>query len=265
MVPIFLLGWWRAARRKRIASRDFPAAWLSILETNVDHYPRLGAAAREHVRRYVQLFVTERHWEGCNGLTLTDEIRVTIAAQVAVMMQGYPDVLFDRVPSILVYPTSYKAQGRRMGPGGLVLEGQEHREGEAWYRGPVVLSWRDVWRSARAMTTPHNLVVHEFAHQLDMLDGRDVDGMPPQPNTAAAEHWQTVLKRERADLEESIRQRDPWLDPYANTNAAEFFAVASETFFEAPWYLAAERAELYQLLADFYKVDPRDWLPAEAA
>lgn len=263
MLPLFIFGWWKSSRRKRIAVQPFPDAWYPILENNVDHYPRLSPEAQAKVRRYIQLFVAERHWEGVKGLELTDEVRVTIAAQVAVMMQGYPEVLFDKVPSILVYPTSYEKESTSVGPGGLVIEGMSYRKGEAWFRGPVVLSWRDVLRSSRAMSTPHNLVVHEFAHQLDMLESKYVDGMPPQPSLAAETRWREVLKREQADLAEAIRAGEPWLDPYAGTNSAEFFAVASESYFEEPWYLQQQRPKLYQLFLDFYKVDPRSWLPKE--
>ncbi|HRF02824.1 MAG TPA: zinc-dependent peptidase [Pirellulaceae bacterium] len=257
------LSWWRRRRLRKLAAQPFPERWEAILLENVDHYVRMSDERRAAIRRYVRLFVAERHWEGCNGLEMTDEVRVTISALVGTMMLGYPDVLFDHVPSILVYPTAYRVKNRRPTGGGAEIVGSQAREGEAWYRGPVILSWADVLEAAHGRGVPHNLVVHEFAHQLDMLDGADVDGMPPQPTVAARRRWEEVLAKELAALRRAVDRGRPWLDPYGATEPAEFFAVASEAFFEAPSDLRELRPELFSLLHDFYRVDPAEWLDGD--
>jgi len=263
MVPMLWFGWWRKRRRKRLLLTPFPAEWEAILRRNVDHFARMPEERRQLIRNYVRLFIAEKNWEGCGGLVMTDEVRVTIAAAVATMMQAYPDVLFDTVPSILVYPTAYRAKHRASTGGGGELIGSQAREGEAWYRGPVILSWEDVLEAARGEGAPHNLVIHEFAHQLDMLDGADTDGMPPLPSVTAAQRWQQVLQQELSQLRRAIERGREWLDPYAATSITEFFAVASEAYFEAPHDLKELRPELFALLQSFYQVDPSDWLTDE--
>lgn len=260
MPPLFLFGWWRRRRRQRRAAAPFPPAWEEILQSRVSHYPRLSEERQAAVRRYVSAFIPEKTWEGCGGLKMTDEVQVTIAGMLGVMMLGHPDMFFDAVLSILVYPQAYRAP-ERLETGGIVIETSQAREGEAWYRGPVILSWDELAEDVAGLHSPHNLVIHEFAHQLDMLDGRDVDGMPPQPSLEAAKYWRQTTSELLADLKTSIRQRAPWMDPYAATSEAEFFAVASEMFFEAPWDLRDTRPQLHALLADFYRVDPRTWQP----
>lgn len=263
MIPILIFRWWRKRRHARLLKEPFPAAWESILRRNVDHFVRMSDERREVIRRYVRLFVAEKNWEGCGGQAMTDEVRVTIAALVGTMMQAHPQVLFDTVPSILAYPTAYRAKSRLSAGGGVELVGSQAREGEAWYRGPVILSWEDVLQAAKGEGAPHNLVIHEFAHQLDMLDGADTDGMPPLPSVAATQQWQAVMNRELSSLRRATEQGRGWLDPYATTNPTEFFAVASEAFFEAPDDLRELRPELFDLLHSFYKVDASEWLTGD--
>jgi Mlc titration factor MtfA (ptsG expression regulator) len=183
-------------------------------------------------------------------------MQVTIAAGAARMTLGFEDEYFDHVQTLLLYPDVYVARDQVMAAPGVVFEGSSAREGEAWHQGPVILSWPDVLADARGERRGHNLVIHEFAHQLDMLDGA-AGGVPPLASAAAERHWNAVIDQEYVRLCEQVSAgRRTFLDSYATKNKAEFFAVASEAFFELPSGLRDRHGELYELLRDFYRQDP---------
>ncbi len=158
--------------------QPFPQSWNGIIEANVFHDQKLDIAQRARLRQLVTIFIAEKHWEGCRGLTVNDEIKVTIAAQACLLVVGLQDVYFDHVLSILVYPTAYLGANTEISRAGVVIEEGQARMGEAWYRGPVVLSWADALAGGKHRQPGHNLVLHEFAHQLDMMNGRRIDGTP---------------------------------------------------------------------------------------
>jgi Mlc titration factor MtfA (ptsG expression regulator) len=204
------------------------------------------------------VFVGEKHWEGCGGLELTDEMRVTIAGMACVMILGRDHDLFDGVDSILVYPTTvvradpplyvYERPGR-------VISTAQALLGEAHHRGPVVLAWDAVLEGTRDPHDGRNVVIHELAHKIDFLDGAG-DGAPPLPDGAAARAWAAAMQaaydaqRERAERGEPSLLRD-----YAITDPAEYFAVATEVFFERPHDLARELPDVYAQLAGFFRLD----------
>jgi MtfA peptidase len=256
-----LFSWMKKWRRGRIAAAAFPAAWLEYLEQNVPHYPLLAAGEQEKLRRDTQVFVAEKNWEGCGGLTVNDEMRVTIAAQACLLVLALDHVLFDSVLSILIYPREYVAPAaRRLGGGETVAA--DVRLGEAWYRGPVVLSWAEVLDDCRHLGYGRNVVWHEFAHQLDMLD-RASDGTPPLASREQYKRWSTVMSAELKNLRSASRIGRPTLiDPYGALNEAEFFAVVTECFFDRPAELRQEHPELYGLLAEFYRQDTASRLAA---
>lgn len=255
-----MLNWFRNRRRKKILAGGFPNEWETILSENVRHDASLRPEQRQRLREITQILVAEKNWEGCRGLELTDEIKVTIAAQAALMVLGLKDVYFDHVLSILVYPDSYIAQGVRTNRAGVVIEGGQARQGEAWWRGPVILSWSDSLAGGRGESPGHNLVIHEFAHQLDMMNGRSIDGVPPLDSREQLSRWLEIMRREHARLVTDCRRgRRGVIDCYGATNPAEFFAVLSEAFFERSHLLQAHRPDLYEVLRDFYHVDPVAW------
>jgi Mlc titration factor MtfA (ptsG expression regulator) len=207
------------------------------------------------LQKRIKIFVAEKHWEGCEGLELTDEMRVTIAAQACLMLLGVEDFYFDNVKSVLLFPKAFQ---RKTSDG--VSHGQsQHRAGEAWQGGPIVLSWKDSLRGGRNEDDGQNVVIHEFAHALDGLDG-EMGGniMFDDPTTASA--WKQVVDIGHAELVQASESgRRTVLDHYGATNKAEFFAVASETFFEQPRELEREHGELFSLLKKYYRVDPCQW------
>jgi len=205
---------------------------------------------------HVQVFLSEKRFEGCGGLQITDEVRVTIAAQACVLLLHRPSDDYPELSSILVYPTTYLVPGSHTGPGGLVSEDSQARLGESWTRGEVVLVWDSVLSGAADIHDGHNVVLHEFAHQLDQEDGVG-DGAPILPRRSMYVAWARVLGHEFDHLVRDVeRHHRTLLDRYGATNPAEFFAVATETFFEKPSQLRLKHPDLYAQLRTFYQQDP---------
>lgn len=251
--------WFQRRRRRKLLAKPFPPGWLEILEENVAHYASLLRPEQARLRDKLRVFIAEKEWEGCNGLEVTDEMRVTIAALACLLIVNLDEPHFDMVQTILIYPDSYFAPEHRVNQAGVVFEGPSHRAGEAWYRGPVVLSWHDALAGGRRTSPGHNLVLHEFAHQLDMENGRAVDGIPPLESAELAKRWERIILREFEQLQSDCQaHRSTVLDCYGATHIAEFFAVATEAFFESPHDLALHHPELYDILREFYGQDPAD-------
>jgi MtfA peptidase len=248
-----LFAWLKKRRRRYLLAQSLPAPWVELFES-IAHYRNLTESNQTRLRESARIFIAERTFEGCRGVVVTDEMRVTIAALACLLVLGWQDFYFDNVPTILVYPEAYVATEERV-VGGLVMEGKSDRLGEAHYRGPLILSWAEVDWEARQTGGRSNLVLHEFAHQLDMLNGA-ADGVPPLPR-ALRQRWQTVMAREFERLCHAARHGQPTLiDPYGTTNPAEFFAVATECFFERPVELRQRRPALYDVLRAYYRQDP---------
>lgn len=247
-------GWLRARRRRKLLAAPFPAEWLQLLD-GLEFYSGLDAERQGRLRVTLRVFAAEKRWEGCRGLEVTDEMRVVIGAQAGRMILELDHEYFRRLRTILIYPSAYWNPGLRSGPGGTV-EGGSHNAGESWSGGPVVLAWDSVLRGARDPDDGHNLVYHEFAHVLDCLDGW-ADGVPPAGSRDQYGAWKQILDREYEELRErAASNRATLLDAYGATNPAEFFAVATECFFERPRALKRKHAALYDLLATFYRQDP---------
>ena len=235
---------WRDIQRRRILlATPMPAEWLGYLQANVRHYALLSEAEQGRLRDDLRVLIDEKAWEGYDGLTLTDEIKVTIAGQACLLLLNLDHNYFDRVPAIYVYPTAY---------------GQERGEllhGEAWKRGPVVLAWDEVKLGGQEYQDGHNVVLHEFAHQLDFLDGL-ADGKPPLPDAELTCRWQEVVQSEYDRLvRDSQLGRATLLNKYGATDPSEFFAVATECFFEQPRELLEEHPLLYGVLRDYFRQD----------
>jgi Mlc titration factor MtfA (ptsG expression regulator) len=251
-----MLGFFRARRRARLRARPFPPAWRAIVERNFPLFQRLPERDRAELLGHVQVFLAEKQFEGCGGLELTDEIRVTIAAHACLLLLHRDDDYYPRLLSILVYPAAYVAPQREVGPDGVVHEGVSGRLGESWQDGALVLSWDDVHGHAADLDVPHDVVLHEFAHQLDQEDGR-ADGAPILPARRMYAAWARVLSREFERLrDDAVRGRRSVLDTYGATNPAEFFAVATEAFFKNAERMRTRHPELYAELREFYRQDP---------
>ena len=253
-----VFSWLKNRRRSKSVARPFPGEWLQILDRNVAPYRVISPSDQQKLRDAIQVFIAERNWEGCNGLAVTDEMRVTIDGYACLLLLGLEHDYFSHVLSVLVYPTDYRAPAKRNDIG-VIMETEDDRHGEAWYRGPVILSWKEIQEDLTQPWDGQNLILHEFAHQLDMLD-REVNGTPPLHSHDQAQRWNKVMTAEFSRLIRDARHGRPTLiDPYGTTNEAEFFAVTTECFFDAPRELREEHPDLYALLREYYGQDPAEW------
>ncbi len=246
-------------RRNRLAGRKFPDQWLEIIKRNVPIYRLLSAADQKELQRHILIFISEKGFEGCGGLKITDEIKVTIAAQACILLLHRKTEYYPGLSSILVYPRSYIARSTRHLAGGIVAEGMDVRLGESWHHGSVVLSWDDVRRSAADIHDGHNVALHEFAHQIDSSFAKG-DGTPVLKSASTFIAWARILQKEYQKLQRQVsRNSVTILDKYGAVNPAEFFAVATEYFFEKPKQLHRLHSELYEELKRFYQQDPAGW------
>ena len=251
-----MFAWWRRRRRDAIRRRAFPPGWRAIIERNVPYVARLAPADRDELMGHIKVFLAEKHFEGCGGLQVTDEVRVTVAAQACVLLLHRASDYYPTLSSILVYPAAYLVPASQTTPGGLVTEGYQARLGESWTRGEVVLVWDEVLSGAADLHDGHNVVLHEFAHQLDQEDGAG-DGAPILPRRSMYVAWARVFGHEFEGLVRDVeRHHRTLIDRYGATNPAEFFAVATETFFEKPARLRSKHPQLYEQLRAFYQQDP---------
>ncbi len=253
-----MFAWYRRWRRQRLLSRPIDPAWMAWIETRCRPFCHLTAAQQARLVNDLRVFIAEHYWEGCNGLTVTDEMRVTIAAQACLIGLGFPAMPFGRLLSVLIYPDTYVGQAMRQQPWGGVRVSDEPRLGEALYQGPLVLSWRTVLEQTTGLPSPRNVVIHEFSHLLDM-ENHSVDGIPNLDGTQSP-NWVAIFEEAFDRLVRQARLgRVSVLDDYGATSKIEFFAVSSEAFFEQPRRLLDEFPSLYGILKEYYRQDPVQW------
>ena len=253
-----MFHWLKDYRRKEILKEPFPAKWREILEKRVTHYSFLNSDEKIHLEQLVQVFIAEKKFEGCNGLEITDEIRVVISSEACLLILGLPHDLFRQFVTIIVYPSTIITPLSKVGVftqcpfferPGIAISGQ------AFKRGPVILVWDAVKRGARHPETGHNVVYHEFAHILDMFDGT-ADGTPELHSRDQYRIWAKIFSEEFFELRSKAEKgKKTFLDPYGAENEAEFFAVATEFFFDKPVKMQKNHKALYDVLAGFYLQD----------
>lgn len=249
------------SRRQKLRSTPFPAEWREILHRRFPLLTCLSAEDQRELEGHIQVFLAEKQFEGCDGLVITDEIRVVIAAQACLLLLHRDTAYYPDMKSILVYPSTYFCR---------VTEEDEEQKmplaGQSWQRGPVILAWDSVQGGVSDPSDGHNVVFHEFAHKLDEEDGL-ADGVPPLcPKCSPPERlsqyrsWAQILSKDYEDLcRTSENGQKSLLDEYGATNPAEFFAVTTECFFEKPRPLRQKHPQLYAELKRFYQQDPAEW------
>jgi Mlc titration factor MtfA (ptsG expression regulator) len=253
-----MFTWLKNRRRRGLLGQPFPPEWRSWLDRDMALYRLLPEPKQAKLQDLIKVFIAEKNWEGCGGLALRDEMKVTISAQACLMALGFePNYYFDGVQSILVFPDAF-VEPRQRQQGALIVEEDVELLGEMSTQGAIVLTWNEVLETSRDLSSRTNLVVHEFAHHLDAAYG--------QPGGLAAvgrtehESWRAIIETEYERLVRQARRGRPTLlDPYGTLSKAEFFAVASESFFQQPHLLAQRHPELFGLLQGFYRQDPREW------
>lgn len=250
----------RRRRRLAVAAEPLSARQRGWLAARVPLYSILPPELRESLHGLIQIFIREKNFVGCNDLVLTHEMRVVIACYACLLVVNRPGVpakhFYDDLFSILVYPTAFVAPQSHHDENGLVTESEDVLSGQAWDARRIILSWQDIEESARG---EHNVVLHEFAHYLDMED-ESMDGAPGVGDARAYEEWSQVFWDEYERLcDEVDAGAETFLDPYAATEPAEFFAVATEAFFMQPAELESQHSLLYEQLRKYYRVDPARW------
>jgi Mlc titration factor MtfA (ptsG expression regulator) len=251
------MGWLRDWKRRRVLARHRidDALWRRALR----HLPFLRGLSADEERRLREmavLFLAEKQFAPVRGVVLSDDDRVEIALQACLPVLALGLDWYEDWVGIVVHPSDFHVRRSQTGEDGVVHEWDDELAGESWPGGPVVLSWEALDDSGSVAEGGANVVIHEFAHKLDMRSG-EADGVPPLPSRAARERWTEVFDaafdRFCSDVESG---KDTLLDPYAAEHEAEFFAVASEAFFESPNALRREFPALYELFSNFYKQNP---------
>lgn len=252
-----MFHWFQKRRRAQLFEQPFPKNWESFLENNIGHFRRLSELEKSKLRNLTKVIVAEKDWEAHAGLSMCDEIKVTISGIAGLMLLGVDDFYFDNVRTIIVFPQAVRRETNT----GWIIERDTFHSGEAYQGGQVVLSWKDAITDARSPGNGHNLVIHEFAHCLDSLDG-EMGGSLDFNDHESTALWNRVCDEEFQSLTLAVQAGNQTLiNDYGATNKAEFFAVCSETFFEKPRQMQQQHSELFQLLLKYYRIDPRNWLP----
>ena len=254
-------GW----RLKRALKRPMPASFLAILQRNLPLYPRMAPLLQAQLHTLLLQFLHQKTFVGCAGQEIDDEVRVTIAGQACLLLLNRATRVYPTLHTVLVYPSAFMVPRNQVDAGGVVTETRQDLLGESWGDGRVVLSWDHVRRGAHEGSDGQNVVLHEFAHQLDSESG-STNGAPYLGSAARYRSWAAVLSRDFAHLRaQAMGQQHGVLDHYGATSPAEFFAVATETFFEKPYQLAERHPALFSEFEKYYRVDPRAWQTAPAA
>lgn len=244
----------RALRRSRI---PLPL-WLNAV-AKLPILQRLPALERRRLRRLASLFLDRKTIVGAGSFQVDEEMRVMIAAQACLLVLNLSLDYFDGWVEVIVYPDAFIVSHPHADGSGVVHHETRTLGGEAWGRGPVILSWEDIDPDGRGQRAGHNVVLHEFAHKLDMLNG-PADGLPPLHPNMVLKHWSEDLSEVYSRLQHQVAAHHPTLiDPYATVSPAEFFAVISESFFESPRILKQHFPALYEELNCFYRQDPLSW------
>ncbi len=249
-----IFGWLRRRRRRKLLAQSTPEAWRPWLDDQ-PFVQRLSADERSRLEAITRVLVAETIWEGGSGLQVTEEMKVVIASQAALLILEIEHDYFEDVTSVIVHPTTYESPFEQYNAHGVATEGEE-RLGEAHYRGPIMLAWDSAKHGPIDPRDGHNLVWHEFAHRLDALDGF-FNGTPLLHRLAHYDEWRRVMTAAFEQLQDDAHDdRKSVFDHYGATNEAEFFAVAVETFFEKPQRLQREQPEVYDALRLYFRQDP---------
>ena len=255
----FIILLWPQMSLKRALARPFPAQHSSVLARYIPAWRDMPVPLQLQIKKLVKQFLHEKKFVGCDGLQVTDEMRVAIAGMASMLVLNRKSGVFPSLRHILVYPSAFLVPRTEFGVGGVITHASQTLAGESWNDGRVVLAWDHVQQACLDPSHQHNVVWHEFAHQLDSESGQ-TNGAPRLPSKQAYQHWSSLMAEEFAQLQQAAQlQIETVMDHYGATNPAEFFAVATETFFGRPHELAWQHPRLFELLQTYYKVDPRCW------
>jgi len=247
-------------RRARVRRQPFPKAWREILRRRMPAFARLPADVQLQLKKHAQVLLAEKPFIGCAGLAVTEEMRVLVAVQAALLLLNRHAGYFSNLRQILIYPGAFVVARETADGSGLTHDTRRVLAGESWQQGQVLLSWDDVLAGAADPQDGNNVVLHEFAHQLDQESG-PANGAPWLGGRERRARWAKVMNAEFAQLQQRLAHGEPGLiGSYGASDPAEFFAVTTEVFFERPAELAHAHPVLYRELQQFYRADPLHWL-----
>jgi MtfA peptidase len=247
-------------KRKQLKKKPFPKAWRQIIRKNVPFFKNMPADLQLQLKGHMQVFLAEKKFFGQDGLEMNDEIRITIAAQACLLILNRKTNYFEKLHSVYVLPTAFVDNSGHTDTMGVWHDRQRVLLGESWGTGKVILSWQHTKAGAADDKDGHNLIIHEFAHQLDQENG-NANGAPWLASKRQYKDWYRIMSREFKLHCLAVKQkRKTLIDYYGATNEAEFFAVASETFFERAEEMKAQQPMLFNQLKHYYRVDPLLWV-----
>ncbi|WP_137226410.1 M90 family metallopeptidase [Shewanella sp. MEBiC00475] len=265
VISMTAVGWitssqWRLNRQRNIVTNQpFPTLWRNILKKRFPYFKAMPTDLQLQLKKHIQVFINEKQFVGCDGFEINDEVKVTIAAQACLLLLNRKTDYYPKLKQILVYPAAFIVKQNRTDLAGVQSSQRNVLLGESWEYGKVVLSWNSTVEGAADPFDGSNVVIHEFAHQLDQEDGT-ANGAPPLRDITSYRSWSTTLGQEFKQLQYCAQQHIPSLfNYYGATNPAEFFAVISETFFERPVDFYQQHQQLYKELSQFYQLDPINW------
>ena len=269
LLPIFigvlLIGYsigkpyWREHQRNKIKNRPFKKEWRKIIQQRMPYFRQMPADLQLQLKQHIQVFLAEKNFIGCNGVIITDEIRITVAAQACLLLLNRKTDYYPKLQTILVYPSAFIKKQQSRQESGVLFTQNIALAGESWDFGKVVLSWQDAVEGAKIPDDGHNVVIHEFAHQLDQENGR-ANGAPILGKDQSYQAWSDAFSIQYEKLQSQEKRGVPSIfDYYGATNPAEFFAVASEVFFEKAQEFHQQHPQLYRQLTQYYHVNPIHW------
>lgn len=262
---VFHQVFWPDIRHRHIVKQPFPSTWEPLLRRALPLFAALSEHEQAKLKNLIKQFVADKRFVGCAGQEINDEIRVTIAANACLLLLNRTTQCYPQLQTILVYPSTFVTSREQRDSLGLVSTHTQVVVGESWSDGKIILAWDDVLRGVSNFHDGRNVVLHEFAHELDHEDGAS-NGAPVLRTRGAYKQWAAVFAQEFSALNmQAVNGLPSVMDKYGATNPAEFFAVATETFFERPADMKAHHRELYNELADYYQIDPATWLSRSAS
>jgi Mlc titration factor MtfA (ptsG expression regulator) len=251
--------YWREYKRNKIKNKPFKKEWRKIIQQRIPYFRQMPVDLQLQLKQNIQVFLAEKNFIGCNGVQITDEIKITVAAQACLLLLNRKTDFYPKLNAILVYPRAFIKEQESVQSGGLLQSKKVALAGESWEFGKVILSWQDTLEGAKIPNDGRNVVIHEFAHQLDQENGQ-ANGAPILNKGQSYKSWSETFTLQFEKLKMKAKAGKPSLfDYYGATNPAEFFAVASEVFFEQAKRFHDEFPMLYQELKQYYKVDPINW------
>jgi Mlc titration factor MtfA (ptsG expression regulator) len=251
--------YWREHQRDKIKNQPFKKQWRKIIQQRMPYFKQMPTDLQLQLKQHIQVFLAEKNFIGCNGVKITDEIRITVAAQACLLLLNRKTDYYPKLKTILVYPRAFIKNQQSIGADGVQYVKRVTLSGESWDFGKVVLSWQDTLDGAQITDDGRNVVIHEFAHQLDQESGK-ANGAPILGKNQSYQCWSEAFLSQFEQLRMQAKTGKPSLfDYYGATEPAEFFAVASEVFFEQAKQLHHEHSALYRQLQQYYQVDPIHW------